>query len=82
MSSVWALDCQDVTLRGRAGVGVVNVQGAPLSLSTFATPSFSDFFRLGRAMRVVLFLGNGGGQAEGDAQKFALADQLVNFCAL
>ena len=52
--------CQDVALRGHAGVGVVSLHGAPRSIPTFATPSFLEFCRLGRAMRVVLPLGNGG----------------------
>ena len=53
-SSVWAPSCQDVTPGGHAGVG------GPLSLPTFFDPSFKEFFRKGRAVRVVLPLGNGG----------------------
>ena len=49
-SSVWAPSCQDVTPGGHAGVGVIILHG---------DPSFKEFFRIGRAMRVVLPLGNG-----------------------
>ena len=59
-SSVWAPSCQDVTPGGHAGVGVISLHGGPLSLPTLLDPSFKEFFRLGRAMRVVLPLGNGG----------------------
>ena len=60
LSSVWAPSCQDVTPGGHAGVGVIGLQGAPLSLPTLLDSSFKEFFRLGRAMRVFLPLGNGG----------------------
>ena len=59
-SSVWAPSWQDVTPGGHAGVGVISLHGAPLSLPTLFDPSFKEFFRIGRAMRVVLPLGNGG----------------------
>ena len=55
-SSVWAPSCQDVTPGGHAGVGVIRLHGATLSL-----PTLLDFFRIGRDMRVILPLGNGGG---------------------
>ena len=58
-SSVWAPSCQDVTPGGHAGVGVISLHGAPLSLPTLFDSSFKEFFRIGRAMRVVLPLGNG-----------------------
>ena len=57
-SSVWAPSCQDVTPGGLAGVGVISLHGAPLSLPTLLDPSFKEFFRIGRAMRVVLPLGS------------------------
>ena len=50
--------CQDVTSGGHAGVGVISLHGASLSLPTLFDPSFKEFFRIGRAMRVVLPLGN------------------------
>ena len=59
-SSVWAPSCQDVTPGGHAGVGVISLHGAPLSLPTLLDSSFKEFFRIGRAMRVILPLGNGG----------------------
>ena len=58
-SSVWAPSCQDVTPGGHAGVGVISLHGASFSLPTLFDPSFKEFFRIGRAMRVVLPLGNG-----------------------
>ena len=56
-SSVWAPSCQDVTPGGHAGVGVISLHGASLSLPTLFDSSFKEFFRVGRAMRVVLPLG-------------------------
>ena len=44
--SVWAPACQDRVAGGHAGVGVVSLGGAPLSLPTFVTPQFQKFFRL------------------------------------
>ena len=80
-SSVWAPSCQDVTPGGHAGVGVISLHGATLSL-----PSFKEFFRIGRAMRVVLPLGNGGvvhlfviygyQGAESDPEKLQLSEHL------
>ena len=87
-SSVWAPSCQDVTPGGHAGVGVISLHGAPLSLPTLCDPSFKEFFfRLGRSMRVVLPLGNGGiahlfiiygyQGAESDPEKLTLTDNLL-----
>ena len=59
-SSVWAPSCQDVTPGGHAGVGGISLHGAPLSLPTLFDPSFKEFFRIDRAMRVILPFGNGG----------------------
>ena len=59
-SSVWAPSCQDVTPGRHAGVGVISLHGAALSLPTIFTPSFNQFCKLGRAMRVVQPLGMGG----------------------
>ena len=87
-SSVWAPSCQDVTPGGHAGVGVTSLHGASLSLPTLFDPSFKEFFWLGRAMRVVLPLGNGciahlfviyGYQgAENDLEKLTLTDNLLS----
>ena len=85
-SSVWAPSCQDVTPGGHAGVGVINLHGTPLSLPTLFDPSFKEFFRIGRAMRVILPLGNGGvvhlfviygyQGAENDPEKLQLTEHL------
>ena len=85
-SSVWAPSCQDVTPGGHAGVGVISLHGAPFSLPTLFDPSFKEFFRIGRAMRVVLPLGNGGiahlfviygyQGAESDPEKLQLSEHL------
>ena len=85
-SSVWAPSCQDVTPGGHAGVGVISLHGAPLSLPTLLDPSFKEFFRVGRAMRVILPLGDGGvvhlfviygyQGAENDPEKLQLTDHL------
>ena len=85
-SSVWAPSCQDVTLGGHAGVGVISLHGASLSLPTLFDPSFKEFFRMGRAMRVVLPSGNGGighlfviygyHGAESDPEKLQLSEHL------
>ena len=58
--SVWAPACQDSAPGGHAGVWVVSLKGAPDTLPTFFTPEFGEFFRLGRAVRVILPLANGG----------------------
>ena len=43
-----------------AGIGVVSLGGAPLSLPSFVTPQFKEFFRLGRVWRTTLPTGKGG----------------------
>ena len=57
--SVWAPACQDSIPGGHAGVGVISLKGAPLTLPTFSTPEFGEFFRLGRVIRVILPLADG-----------------------
>ena len=67
-------------------VGVISLHGAPLSLPTLVDSSFQEFFRIGRAMRVILPLGNGGvvhlfviygyQGAESDPEKLQLTDRL------
>ena len=59
----------------------------PPSLPTIVTPSFAEYSRFGRAVKVVLPLGNGGVAqlfviygyrgAENDPDKLALTDQLL-----
>ena len=58
--SVWAPACQDRIGGGHAGVGVVSLGGASLSLPSFVTPHFHEFFKLGRAMRTTLPTAQGG----------------------
>ena len=53
IASIWASASQEASHVGHAGVGVVSLRGAPLSL-----PSWS-FFDCGRAVRCVLPLGGG-----------------------
>ena len=44
--SVWSLACQHQVGGGHAGVGVVGLGGgAPLSLPSFVTPDFREFFK-------------------------------------
>ena len=58
--SVWAPACQDRIAGGHAGVGVISLGGASLSLPSFVTPQFKDFFGLGRVLRTTLPAGEGG----------------------
>ena len=85
--SVWAPACQDSIPGGHAGVGVISLRGAPITLPTFYTPEFSEFYRLGRAVRVILPLANGiiahlfvvyGYQGScDDAHKLSLTNKLM-----
>ena len=85
--SIWAPACQDKIAGGHAGVGVVSLGGAPLSLPSFVTPQFQEFFRLGRVLRTTLPTAQGGvvhlfvvygyQGAEEDAEKLRLTDRLL-----
>ena len=85
--SVWAPACQDRIAGGHAGVGVVSLGGAPLSLPSFVTPQFHEFFKLGRVLRTTLPTAQGGvihlfvvygyQGAEDDADKLQLTDRLL-----
>ena len=44
----------------RQWVGVISLGGAPLSLPSFVTPQFQEFFRLGRVLRTTLPTSQGG----------------------
>ena len=56
--SVWVPASQDTSHVGHAGVGVVSLRGAPLSLPAIATAQFKVFFfDCGRAVRCMLPLG-------------------------
>ena len=73
---------------GNAGVGVVSLRSAPLSLPTFATAQFQRFFDCGRAVRCMVPLGFGrfmhlvvlyGFQgADSDAEQPALTDHFFD----
>ena len=54
MASIWAPVWQEASHVGHAGVGVISLRGAPLSLSSIATPQFQRFFDCDRAVRCVL----------------------------
>ena len=85
---IWAPASQEASHVGHAGVGVVSLRGAPLSLPSFATAQFQRFFDCGRAVRCVLPLGGGrimhlvvlyGYQgADRDPERLALTDQLLD----
>ena len=59
LASIWAPASQDSSHVGIAGVGVVSLRGAPLSLLTFATSQFKRFFDCGRAVRCLVPNGSG-----------------------
>ena len=44
VSSIWALGCQETSHVGNAGVGVVSLKGALLSLPSFCYCSVSTIF--------------------------------------
>ena len=44
VSSIWAPACEETSHVGNAGVGVVSLKGAHLSLPSFATAQFQRFF--------------------------------------
>ena len=81
--SVWAPACQDQVAGGHAGVGVVSLGGAPLSLPSFVTPHFQE----GRVLRTTLPSGKGGvvhllvvygfQVAEKDGDKLQFTDKLL-----
>ena len=58
--SVWSPACQDQVAGGHAGVGVVSLGCASLSLPSFVTPECKEFFRLGRVLRTTLPTGKVG----------------------
>ena len=68
-------------------VGVISLGGAPLSLPSFITPQFQEFFRLGRVLRTTLRTAQGGvvhlfvvygcQGTEEDAEKLQLTGRLL-----
>ena len=86
--SIWAPACQDKIAGGHAGVGVVSLGGAPLSLPSFITPQFQEFFRLGRVSEPLFLLSRRSGSpicrygyqgAEEDAEKLRLTGFFRQF---
>ena len=85
--SIWAPACQGKIAGGHAGVGVISLGGAPLSLPSFVTPQFQEFYRLGRVLITTLPTSQGGvvhlfvvygyQGAEDDAEKLMLTDRLL-----
>ena len=88
LASIWAPASQDASHVGHAGVGVISLRGAPLSLPSIASVQFQRFFDCGRTVRCVLPLGAGrvmhlvvlyGYQvADRDSERLALTDQLLD----
>ena len=86
--SVWAPACLEGGHVGHAGVGVVSLRDAPISLPTFATFGFSEFFHLGRVLRCLLPISGGrvihlvvvyGFQgASTDSEKLRLTEKLLD----
>ena len=88
LASIWSPASQVSSHVGSAGVGVVSLRCAPLSLPTFATAQFKRFFDCGRAVRCMVPLGLGrfmhpvvlyGFQgADSDAEQLSLTEQLFD----
>ena len=88
IGSVWAPASQESSHVGHAGVGVVSLKGAPLSLPTISTAAFRTLFTLGRAVRCLLPLGLGGFMhlvvlygyqgSDNSSEQLQLTDQLVD----
>ena len=87
-ASIWAPASQDSSHFSNAGVGVISMTGAHVSLPTFATAQFKRFFVCGMAVICLLPLGAGrfmhlvmlyGHQgADADPEQLALTDQLFD----
>ena len=88
LASIWSPASQVSSHVGSAGVGVVSLRGALLSLPTFATALFKRFFECGPAVRCMVPLGLGrfmhlvvldGFQgADSDAEQLSLTEQLFD----
>ena len=88
LASIWSPASQASSHVGSAGVGVISLRGAPLSLPTFATAQFKRFFDCGRVVRCMVPLGLGrfmhlvvlyGFQgADSDAEQLSLTEQLCD----
>ena len=88
LASIWAPASQDSSHVGNAGVSVVSLRGALVSLPTFATVQFKKFFDCGRAVRCMLPLGAsrfmhlvvlyGNQGADNDTEQLALTELLFD----
>ena len=88
LASIWSPASQASSHVGSAGVGVISLRGASLSLPAFATAQFKRFFDCGRVVRCMLPLGLGrfmhlvvlyGFQgADTDAEQLSLTEQLFD----
>ena len=88
LSSIWAPASQVSSHVGNAGVGVISLRSASLSLPTFATAQFKGFFDCGRVVGCMVPLGFGrfmhlvvlyGFQgADSDAEQLSLTEQLFD----
>ena len=56
LATVWTPASQESSHVGNAGVGVISMRCAPVSLPTFATAQFERFFDYGRAIRCMVGL--------------------------
>ena len=83
--SVWSPSCQDQVAGGHTGEGVVSLGGAPLSLPSFVSAQFKEFFRLDRVFRTILWERRSGTSfcclwlsgAEEDADQLLPTDKLL-----
>ena len=86
--SVWAPASLEGRHVGNAGVGVVSLRGAPISLPSIATVGFSEFLQLGLVLRCHLPVSGGrvvhlvvvyGFQgASADSEKLRLTEKLLD----
>ena len=84
----WAPANKESSHVGHAGVGLVNLKGAPLSLPTFASSAFASCFAQCRALRSHVSIGGsrilhlvvacGFQGAASDPEKLSLADSVID----
>ena len=88
LTTIWAPASQESSHAGNAGVGVISMRCASLSLPTFAIAQFKRFFDSGRAIRCMLTMDAvrfmhlvvlyGYQGADTDAGQLALTEQLFD----
>ena len=84
VASLWTPACQESSHVDHAGVGLVSLRGASLTPAAPCTGDFKSFGRLGRALRCLIPVGEGGVMhlvvvygfqgAGGDSDKLTLTD--------